>query len=644
MSIRRQLALGIGLLMLVIMGGNLFMNILQLQSHYEQQLKARADETATTMALSMTQSANLEDDAVLRSMIDVVFDRGHFAVIRFDYVDQDRAVQRVAGSNLSSAVPIWFRHMLPLYAQPARAYVSQGWQQLGELTVRLHAGEMHLQLWRLVKAEVAWFALMAFIAIYGLRLMLNWQLKPLKDILEMSEKLANNQFVHIEKAPKARELKSLVSSMNTLSDRLHDSFVAHGETIAKLQQDNFSDALTQLNNRKGWDQFLGGLMKVDNFTPGWMLLLQVENLSELNQNHGKALVDELLIQMALCLKTDPILNIENVCLARSNGGEFWVFAPDTLDQKYSNRLHTLEGHLLNLSLVQQYHAVLRMSAIPVGEVIASASIKHQLDMLLRRGKSQQETLMIGQVENHTLINWSHWQNRLDEALNKGGVELYAQSLFNGKGQEIQQEIHCRLKHGKDEPLLAAYFWPMVEKLGMAVDFDRLVIEKWIAHFHEIHNTRDWVLNLSGSSLNDEGFRTWFEMQLSHAEKHALIIEFSEYTLAHSSEAAQKWLHNITQQGIRLSVDHVGTSGKSFGFLSRFPLYQGKVERRFIRDIHLQKENAFFVSGMVQVFHTRQTLCFAEGVESEKEKDVLLELGVDGVMGYGLAKPEPLVTL
>ncbi len=191
-------------------------------------------------------------------------------------------------------------------------------------------------------------------------------------------------------------------------------------------------------------------------------------------------------------------------------------------------------------------------------------------------------------------------------------------------------------------MAAGLFWPMVEKLGMAADFDRLVIEKWIEHFNKIHNSRDWVLNLSGSSLNDEGFRTWFEMQLSHAEKNALIIEFSEYTLAHSSEVAQKWLHHITQQGIRLSVDHVGTSGKSFGFLSRFPLYQGKIERRFIRGIHLQKENEFFVSGMVQVFHTRQTLCFAEGVESEEEKDVLLELGVDGVMGYGLAKPEPLV--
>ncbi len=60
MSIRRQLALCIGLLMLLIMSGNLVINVLQLQSNYEQQLKARADETATTLALSMSHSALLE--------------------------------------------------------------------------------------------------------------------------------------------------------------------------------------------------------------------------------------------------------------------------------------------------------------------------------------------------------------------------------------------------------------------------------------------------------------------------------------------------------------------------------------------------------------------------------------------------------
>ncbi len=638
MSIRRQLALWIGLLMLLIMSGNLFLNVFQLKSNYEQQLKARADETVTTLALSMSHSALAEDDALLRSMIDVVFDRGHFSQIRFEYQDSNRLVVRVADQNLAPNVPNWFKKFMKLSVGEGHAHVSQGWQQLGDLTVRLHPGSMYVQLWRLVKAEIAWFGLMLFVAVYGLRLLLHWQLQPLKQIALLVEKLALNQFTHIDEQPKARELQSLVASMNALSDRLHLSFVAHGETVSKLQQDNFNDSLTGLNNRKGWQHFLQDHMKEDNFSTGWMMLLTVENLTQLNTEQGKSLTDELLVQMGGQLTQHVQLQHEHVCLARTNGGEFWVFCPDPLDDQYLDGLKDIEQSLLNLSFVQQYAAQLRMVVLPVQKVITPASIKHQLDVLLNRARNQHVSLLTGEVQEHTIINWQHWHKKLQDALTQGGVELYRQPLFNEQGTILQQEIHCRLVCVGEAPMAAGLFWPMVEKLALATAFDRLIVEKWQNHFDSHPQSGDWVINLSGKSLNDEHFCQWFDQVMSVAQKQSVIIEFSEYTLVHSSEQAQKWLHHITQQGVRLSVDHVGTSGKSFGFLARFPLHQGKVERRFIRDIHAHKENAFFVAGMVQVFRAQHTLCFAEGVESEAEKLALIDLGVDGVMGFGLQNP------
>ena len=98
---------------------------------------------------------------------------------------------------------------------------------------------------------------------------------------------------------------------------------------------------------------------------------------------------------------------------------------------------------------------------------------------------------------------------------------------------------------------------------------------------------------------------------------------------------------MVECGLRLSVDHVGTSGKSFGFLARFPIYQGKIERRYIRNIHQHKDSEFFVSGMIQVFQSQGALCFAEGVEIQDEIDTLKSLKVDGIMGFALGRPEPL---
>jgi EAL domain-containing protein (putative c-di-GMP-specific phosphodiesterase class I) len=51
-----------------------------------------------------------------------------------------------------------------------------------------------------------------------------------------------------------------------------------------------------------------------------------------------------------------------------------------------------------------------------------------------------------------------------------------------------------------------------------------------------------------------------------------------------------------------------------------------------------------VSGMIKVFHAQQALCFAEGIETEQEKQTLIDLGIDGVMGYALGKPEAMALI
>lgn len=642
MSIRRQLALYIGCLMIVILSGNLWLNIQNVKHHFESQTQARADETATTFALSLSQSAQVKDDATIQSMVDVIFDRGYFSLVKFEYIQNPKVIERAATAPVE--VPLWFQRWMKLQPGFAQVEVLDGWQQLGQLSLVVHNKHSYEELWRLVKAECAWFLLMTFLVMYGMRLLLQWLLKPLKEIEHLADKLSHNQFVHIREIPKSKEFLGLVQAMNHLSDRLNASFLAHGQTVQKLQYDAYHDSVTQVLNNKGWDQFLYDWMKHEQFAPGWIALIHLDNLAQLNVQHGKAMVDELLAQVALQLKTESVLNHENVGIARTSGADFWLFSPDPLDRQYTVRISSIYESLTRLSLIQQYDARLHYVAMAVHEPQEPASLKHQLDMLLQRCKSQQQGLLIGENESHPLTNWVEWQQRLNAALENESIQLFSQPLFDETQAVIQKEIHCRLVEEGEEPMMAGYFWPMVDKLNLSQDFDRLVIRHWQRMFDA--STEDefngkWVVNLSGKSLNDPSFRQWFQHNLSASQLSRLIIECSEYTLAHVTVKAQMWLHDMVDSGMRLSVDHVGTSGKSFGFLARFPIYQGKIERRYIRDIHQHQDNTFFVSGMIQVFQTQGALCFAEGVEQKEEMDVLKRLGIDGLMGYVLERPSPL---
>lgn len=639
MSIRRQLAIGIGLLMLVLLGGNLMLNIKQLKTHFEEQLQARADETATTLALSMTTSAELEDDAVLRSMIDVVFDRGYFKEVRFDYVAHDGFVARYARSDLAPDAPEWFQHWMNLRGGKAQASVALGWRQFGEVTVQLHPGFVYRDLWQLVQAEFAWFMLMTLIAVYGVRLLLAWQLAALPELLELAEKLSENQFVKIDHKPAAKEFEKLVNAMNALSGRLQASYKAHGETVRQLQRDKYQDDLTGLDNRRGWDHFLQDWMTHDGFAPGWMMLVQVGNLADLNQSHGKNEVDGLLKQIGDTLKHDTLLTHENVHIARPGGSEFWIFCPDPLDRAFKPRIQGLFERLNQLSRRQAMDAQLVAAALPLAQVLEPAAAKHQLDLVLRQAQEENQPCLIGETQDHQMTNWVHWQQKLKKILQHKDILLFSQPLVNHERALIQQEIHCRLKDDHGQPMMAGFFWPLIEELKLAADFDRLILRKWMKQVDD--EISEWVINISGQSLNDETFRIWFETEIPERYWGQLILEFSEYSLAHADEDVESWLHGLVHKGLRISVDHLGTSGESFGFLARFPLAQGKIERRYIRNIHEHKDNRFFVAGMIKVLHSQGAKCFVEGVERDEEMQSLIDLGVDGMMGYGVFEPQRL---
>lgn len=69
----------------------------------------------------------------------------------------------------------------------------------------------------------------------------------------------------------------------------------------------------------------------------------------------------------------------------------------------------------------------------------------------------------------------------------------------------------------------------------------------------------------------------------------------------------------------------------------------KIDRSFIRNIHLDLDNQFYVRSLMQIAHSCDITIFAEGVESTQEWECLRQLGIDGGQGYLLGKPEDRIT-
>jgi hypothetical protein len=136
MSMYRQLWLAIIVSMLLALVGSLFASLLSARSYLEQQLSMKNADNASALALSLSQQN--PDRIALELTVAALFDSGHYESIRINDPDGKLIVERVAAQGDLGA-PQWFIDHLPIRAEPGEAKITNGWTQLGTISLVSHS-------------------------------------------------------------------------------------------------------------------------------------------------------------------------------------------------------------------------------------------------------------------------------------------------------------------------------------------------------------------------------------------------------------------------------------------------------------------------------------------------------------------------
>ena len=88
----------------------------------------------------------------------------------------------------------------------------------------------------------------------------------------------------------------------------------------------------------------------------------------------------------------------------------------------------------------------------------------------------------------------------------------------------------------------------------------------------------------------------------------------------------------------------GTGHSSLAYLRKLPATQLKIDRTFVKDVDSDADARAIVDAVVHLAHALGLRVVAEGVETEAQREVLLELGGDELQGYLIARPMPAVAL
>ena len=116
------------------------------------------------------------------------------------------------------------------------------------------------------------------------------------------------------------------------------------------------------------------------------------------------------------------------------------------------------------------------------------------------------------------------------------------------------------------------------------------------------------------------------------------LELTESTLMNDTSLAARVLRDLTNMGIKVSLDDFGAGYSSLGYLKRFPLSTLKIDRSFVRDIETDDDDATFVKVIIALAGSFGIQVIAEGVENEHQVDFLRTHGCQQVQGFLFSRP------
>ena len=419
----------------------------------------------------------------------------------------------------------------------------------------------------------------------------------------------------------------------------------------------FYDPLTGLPNRKLLLDRLRQIVADGPRNPHRQALLCVDldDFKTLNDTLGHETGD-LLLQEVARLLASCVRQADTV--ARPGGDEFFVILKDLSEtpeeaaaeakgvsekiQAAVARTHRLDGHEC-YSTCSIGITVFGAQQESVHEVLQQADIAmHQAKAAGRNTVRFFAPVLQAAVNARAAL-----EEDLRRALKHNEFLLYYQPQIESNIL-IGAEALIRWKHPQRGLLLPGQFIALAEETGLILPMGNWVLEtacKQIAAWAQRKDTAHITLavNISARQFRQPDFVNQVLSALSHhgANPHNLKLELTESMLLDNVEEVIARMTELKAHGLRFSLDDFGTGYSSLTYLKRLPLDQLKIDRSFVRDILVDASSAAIAQAIISLSRAMGMSVIAEGVEEEKQRDLLAHLGCHSYQGYFFSRPLPL---
>lgn len=412
----------------------------------------------------------------------------------------------------------------------------------------------------------------------------------------------------------------------------------------------YSDPLTSLANRTFLLEELRRTLRnasMKNTTIA-ILFMDMDKFKKINDTLGHKAGDELLCEVAARLTE---LSRGSDIVARWGGDEFiLMMAGDITESLVCERA----GVILE-SMRKPLNIAGKTFSLPtsIGVVVSSDSDieaekliqRADIAMYWAKQKGRDNYQLFTPEMAHHASRTFRFEQEMKQALAKDEFSLrYQPKVHLDKADVIGIEALIRWHHPVDGQISPGEFIPVAEESNLIIHINEWVIER------TIRQLCDWreggfplvpiAVNISGRHLVSDELVPYISKLLTEndIEGSLLHVEITESILLHDMDRCIEVMEQLKALDISISIDDFGTGYSSLNYLKRLPIDTLKIDQSFVRDCDVKEEDRQICATIINLARNLNLDIVAEGVETDLQRQTLVELGCENFQGYLFHRP------
>ena len=631
MSLSKQLLILISTLFLMIFCVNFVLSVNNMRSYLEGEAEIHAQDTATSLGLSLSPHMNKTADPVIETTVRAIFDRGYYQEIKL--VDVENEVLIALSNNTAvEGVPDWFIEYFPMHAAFAESEISSGWAISGVIFVRVNAGYAYLKLFEQVKHSF-YLSLAAFIvSIILLHIVLRITLSSLRRMDRLALDISTGHFETIEPLPWTTEVSNVANSMNIMSRKIGKVITNLNLRLTDISKRLHQDDLTGLYKKSSFETDMKHLLATNR--DAFIFTIKIDGLNSLVKEFDRGAIDTFLKEFAQILKlTSQQHGEKNVSAYRFFGSEFALLIKNTNVNQVEQIAKQLSADFVKAGKIYRRADIAHMGIVPFNPV---GSIE---GLLLAANEAYEQAQIIGENGYYIRLNendakdMAEWKSLVFNSVDNHTYSTHFVDPIESfkTGDVLMKEAFLKVLDKNGQPVSTGTFVSIAEKFAKVVELDKGVVLNVIEKIKidSIHHAV--AINLSTRTIKNSGFRSWLAgiLKQNQAISQRLVFSLSAYAVAKEVVVHKEFIDFIHRLGAKVMIKRFETRSLSPEDTKYLKPDYIRLCRDLGKGVAVEEEKSVFVETIQEIAELLEISILAENVHVEEDFNRLSDIGIVG---------------